>query len=413
MDNHMMTANISLKKNSGNAMEDLLVDLLNSLSAVKELSELSCQAGCEELLIKQALAALVHNQDMERCSFFRLVGDNVLRNVTGLSYFETFEDEEHTDIPQQFKIGEGIIGLAAELKSLQHCHNSQEDERIALSEKQVKSRLPGSIISVPVFAANLELIGVLNISHPEPYFFSDWHVRLLEIYKNILGQLISNYRLLQQMEQEIANRTTKLEIAFKDIKRLKEHYENMSMLDQLTELYNRRYFYNQVELTMAGFTRYGQSMCLLILDIDHFKLVNDSYGHAFGDQVLKDVANALKQQVRNTDVLVRFGGEEFIIIFTNTSCPNGMIFADRIRKEIDQMEWRKDNFKVGVTMSIGMYCLDKDCCRPDTKPDIDQIIHFADTALYEAKKKGRNRVVMFCEDMMQGRLMTGQTKIPS
>ncbi len=396
-----MAEDTKTEDSADSGMADILVDLLSSLSAIKELSELGCQASSEDVLIKQALAALIHNQDMERCSFFRLTDDDVLINVTGLSYFETVEDEEYTECPQQFKVGEGIIGLAAETKTLQHCHNSQKDERFTMSESSVKARLPGSIISVPVFAANLELIGVLNISHPEPYYFTNWHIRLLEIYKNILGQLISNYRLFLKMEQQLEIRTAKLESAFKDIKRLKEHYENISVQDQLTGLYNRRFFYNQVDRMMAGYTRYGQSMCVLLLDLDNFKQINDNYGHAFGDRVLVDVANILKQQVRNADVLVRFGGEEFVIIFTNTSCHNGIIFADRIRKEVSELKWNQDNQTVIVTLSIGLYCLDKECYTPDTPPDIDQIIHFADTALYKAKEKGRNQVVKFREDMLK------------
>jgi len=221
---------------------------------------------------------------------------------------------------------------------------------------------------------------------------------LLEIYKNILGQLISNYRLFQKMEEQISVRTSKLESAYKNIKRLKEHYKDMSMLDQLTGLYNRRYFYNQVERTMAGYSRYGQAICVLILDIDHFKRVNDNYGHSFGDRVLIDVANVLKQQVRTCDVLARFGGEEFVIIFTNTSCANGMMFSDRIRHEIKQLEWLQERKKISITMSIGLCCLDKKCCKSSNNPDIDQIIHNADMALYEAKAKGRDRVVLFCKD---------------
>ncbi|WP_235185855.1 sensor domain-containing diguanylate cyclase [Methylomarinum vadi] len=381
-------------------MEDIIVDLLNSLSAIKELSEVNYHVKSEEELLKKALSALIHNQDMERCSFFMINDEGMLENLTGLSYFEIVEDTQETVQPLQFKVGEGIIGLAAEKKTLQHCHNCLEDERFAICSAQEKGKLPGSIISVPVFSDNVELIGVLNISHPEPYYFTDWHIRLLEIYKNMLGQLMTNYRLFHVMEQQITARTAKLEKAYQDIKRLKDHYENISVLDQLTGLYNRRYFYNQIELTMAGYERYGQSMCLLVLDIDHFKLINDSFGHSFGDQVLVDVATTLKRHVRNADVLVRYGGEEFVIIFTNTSCSNGLIFAERIRNEINQQTWWKDQHQVTVTMSIGLYCHDQSSNQDGQKPDIDNIVHYADIALYEAKKRGRNQVVKFSEELL-------------
>lgn len=217
----------------------------------------------------------------------------------------------------------------------------------------------------------------------------------------MLGQLITNYRLFQQMEEQISKRTVKLEQALIDLKSLKEHYESISMLDQLTGLYNRHYFYEQVEHALANTKRYGQSLCLLILDLDQFKFVNDDYGHGFGDEVLKKVSKALQQQVRESDILVRFGGEEFIVIFTNTNCNNGHVFAERIRKNIGSLRWEKEGFS--QTMSIGLYCLNNECCGKDNADviSIDNLIHYADTALYQAKKQGRNRVVTFSKDMLK------------
>lgn len=382
----------------GNNLEEFIVDLTNSLSAIKDLSELSYHAENEQELLKNALLALIQNQDMERCSFFVLQDDGLLTNVAGLSSSEASQHSLESFKPKQFKLGEGIIGLAAQTRVLQHCQDCRHDERFVSDSLLADPNSPGSVISVPVFSIKSELIGVLNISHPEPYYFTDWHVRLLDIYKNMLGQLISNYRLFHAMEQQIALRTSKLESAYDDIKRLKEYYENISVLDQLTGLYNRRYFYNQIEHLMAAYKRYGQDMCLLMLDIDHFKSLNDSYGHAFGDQVLIDVASVLKCQTRQADVLVRFGGEEFVIIFTNTSCDNGLVFAERIRQAINDLEWRRDDKTIKLTISIGVFCCNK-CSPPEEDRNIDEIVHYADLALYEAKKQGRNRVVKFIKEM--------------
>ncbi len=382
-------------------LDYIFVDLLNSLSAIKQLSELDCQVGSEEELLKSALTILIQNQDMDRCSFFLLNPENELVNVTGLSFSETQQDLFDNFKPQKFKIGEGLIGLAAEKKDLQHCQNCMEDERFVDKKQWAGKKIHGSIISVPVFASDQELLGVLNISHPEPYHFTEWHIRLLEINKNLLGLLISNYRMLQNMEQMLNDRTSKLEKAFVEIKTLKEHYENISIRDPLTGLYNRRYFYERVENTLAGYDRYGQSLCILMLDIDYFKMINDTYGHAFGDQVLKDVAVALNSQVRNADVLVRFGGEEFVIVFTNTDCRKGMVFSERVRETVAALSWNRNDKDINVTLSIGLYCLDSDCCQEEKKSNIDKIIHFADTALYQAKKRGRNRVVEYISEMEQ------------
>ncbi len=389
-------------------LENVFVDLLSALSSIKELSVLGCQHDDEESLIKHALAALVHNQDMERCSFFKLVDDDRLVNVTGLSYLETIDDEEYeaSTQPQEFKVGEGLIGVAAKTRTLQHCHNSATDERFSREGNGKNARLPGSIISVPVFTANLELAGVLNVSHPEPYFFTEWHVRLLEVYKNIFGQLITNYRLIRSMESEIAARTAKLQSAYEEIKSLKDYYQNISVLDSLTGLYNRRYFYDQMKVVLANYRRYHQPLCVLLLDLDHFKAINDSHGHDMGDKVLVVISDILRREVRANDILVRFGGEEFVIVFTNTSCKNGLRFAERIRRKISEALVTIEGETVQVTASIGLFCLDKDCqfdCCDEKLGDdhaevVSKIIKFADAALYHAKAKGRDQVVRYCKD---------------
>lgn len=382
---------------AGFGMQDLIVDLLNSLSVVKKLSEISCQVEDEKILIRQALTSLIQNQDMERCSFFMLDSEALLTNVTGLSVADLTDSHAWVNKPLQFKIGEGIIGAAAASGSIQHCQNCHEDVRFAMAGDKPQSL--GSIISAPVFTLHNALIGVLNVSHPQPYYFTDWHLRLLEVYKNMLGQLITNRRLFQQMEIQIASRTAELERLVTETKRLKDHYASMSMHDQLTGLHNRRYFYDQVEIAIAQHKRYQSPFCLLVMDIDHFKSINDRFGHVFGDQVLIGVAEALKQQVRNTDILVRFGGEEFVVIFTNTSCDNGQTFAERIRNQIKTLQWQSGDQPVRITLSIGLHCTSLECCEPELQLDIDQIIHCADLALYSAKANGRDRVVVFGEDM--------------
>jgi len=394
-----MTTTLTPKSNLG--MQDLIVDLLSSLSAVQELSELDCQAGDEKQLIKNALSVLIQNQDMERCSFFLLDKDDCLTNLTGLSAHDVDNQSSPNYKPLRFKIGEGIIGAAAQTGEMQHCKDCQQDARFFSSIKQDPNLLPGSIISVPVFVTGEELIGVLNISHPQPHHFTEWHTRMLGIYKNMLGQLITNFRLFRQMEAQIEKRTAKLEKALVDLETLKEHYENISMIDPLTSLYNRRYFYIQAEIAIANTKRYGQSLCMLILDLDHFKKVNDDYGHGFGDTVLINVSKTLRQGMRDGDILVRFGGEEFVIIFTNTNCTNGKIFANRIRQSVEALTW-EDMPGFNQTISVGLYCLSAECCGVDKTIDIDALIHYADIALYQAKEQGRNQVVTFSQDMLEG-----------
>jgi diguanylate cyclase (GGDEF)-like protein len=374
-------------------IQDIIVDLLNSLSAVKELSELNHQASNEKELVFKALSILIQNQDMERCSFFVLDEQQNLVNLTGLSSEEYSGAEKINLAPLKFKIGEGVIGQAAKTGKIQHCKNCKEDPLFSNSMSQVNGILPGSVISVPVSEAK-GLIGVLNISHPDANYFSEWHIRLLQIYKNMMGELIINYRLPRQIEEQIAVRTTMLEAALENMKQLKKYHESMSMLDELTGLYNRRYFYMQIEAALARSKRYKQPLCLLVLDLDHFKAINDTYGHGFGDIVLKDVASSLKEEIRESDILARFGGEEFVIAFTDIDSKKGKLFAERIRKRIASLAWKVQGQEVKITTSIGVHCLTEEALKQDNF-DIDALLNYADQALYAAKAKGRNRVVFF------------------
>lgn len=375
-------------------IQDIIVDLLNSLSAVKELSELNHLAGNEKELIFRALSILIQNQDMERCSFFVLDEEQNLVNLTGLSSREVTGSERINRTPLKFKIGEGIIGQAAKTGKIQHCKNSREDSRFLSTLSQANDNLPGSIISVPVSEIN-GLIGVLNISHPDADYFTEWHIRLLQIYKNMMAELIVNYRLPRQIEAQIAVRTKMLESALEHMKQLKKYHESMSMLDELTGLYNRRYFYLQIEAALARSKRYQQPLCLLILDLDYFKTINDTYGHGFGDTVLKDVASSLKEEIRESDILARFGGEEFVITFTDIDEKKGKQFAERIRNKIASLVWNVNDNEVKITTSIGVHCLVNEALKEDSF-DIDALLNYADKALYAAKAGGRNKVVFYC-----------------
>lgn len=393
----MVSANMLLNLNKdwdGTNVQDLIVDLVNALSAVRSLSEISCEMADEKTVIRLALSCLLSNQDIERCSFFIFDEDNLLSNVTGVSVDEQNGSESPaSQSTMSFRMGEGIIGTAAATGEMQHCSNCFEDTRFTLGHDT--ENMPGSILSAPVFTLHKELIGVLNVSHSEPDFFTVWHMRLLQVFSNILGQLITNRRLFQQMEMQIASRTAELERLVDETRRLKDYYVSMSMQDQLTGLHNRRYFYDQVELAFAQHNRYEYPFCLLMMDIDHFKHINDEYGHAFGDEVLITVAGALQKLVRNTDILVRFGGEEFVIIFVNTSCDNGKTFAERIRDNIKNLKWQIADKQIQLTISIGLYCMVPESGNDKQYNDIDQIIHCADTALYKAKANGRDRVEVF------------------
>lgn len=161
--------------------------------------------------------------------------------------------------------------------------------------------------------------------------------------------------------------------------------ERLSNIDPLTGLYNRHNFSKIFDRELTRFNRYGQEFCIVLLDIDFFKRVNDTYGHNIGDDVLVDVGQILREQIRQVDIVARWGGEEFIVLITAGINNGGTLLAERIRKAIEGHKFPG----VGkVTMSLGI-------AEVQSKDTLSVITARADQALYKAKETGRNKVVVY------------------
>lgn len=167
---------------------------------------------------------------------------------------------------------------------------------------------------------------------------------------------------------------------------LQQKLQDLAATDPLTGLYNRRHVFEILHQELKRYERYRESFALILIDADHFKLVNDSYGHAAGDATLRFIAETCMASVRETDVVGRFGGEEFIILLPHTTGDEAMVVAERIRLAMHDSE--KSGEAASVTLSLGV---------ADAGPDnatFDAILKSADDALYAAKRDGRDRVAM-------------------
>ena len=164
--------------------------------------------------------------------------------------------------------------------------------------------------------------------------------------------------------------------------------EFMSVLDGLTGLYNRRQFEIGLEQEFNRTKRHPSDFSLAILDIDFFKKVNDTYGHQYGDYVLKTVADLMKAAFRKTDLLYRYGGEELIMIMPETHIEGAIIPVQRLRRSIEDYNFEYNGVKAKVTASIGLTMNYQDLNSPA------EILKSADEALYKAKESGRNRVIL-------------------
>ena len=172
-----------------------------------------------------------------------------------------------------------------------------------------------------------------------------------------------------------------------DIRSAKERYEFLAATDPLTGCLNRRSLLDRLEGEFERARRYGLALSVLMVDIDHFKQVNDTHGHLVGDEVLRNVGALLRQELRNVDVIARYGGEEFIAVLPETPFDGARVLADRIRAAIAARPFKSDEGEFTVTASIGVTALNKD--EMQTPEDV---LARVDEALYRAKNSGRNQV---------------------
>jgi len=181
-----------------------------------------------------------------------------------------------------------------------------------------------------------------------------------------------------------------LKFAYQDVleRSAQEDLYCNAVRDPLTGTYNKRFFMERAEHEIAYAGRHGSPLTLLIFDLDHFKQINDSYGHPAGDAVLTELAGRVDNTLRSEDVFARYGGEEFVVLMRNTPMPEAIGIAQRLRRAISDKPVSHDGQQIQVTVSIGVS--DYDTSLSST---VDALIARADTNLYKAKTLGRDRVV--------------------
>ncbi len=221
-----------------------------------------------------------------------------------------------------------------------------------------------SVLAAPIVVER-QLVGIVRLNGFEPGLFSVGDLRVLESLSVLASLALENLQLLGRLQEG-------------------------AIRDNLTNLYTHRFFQERLADEILREGRYQTDFCLLLLDVDHFKRYNDTYGHAAGDQVLVRVAQILQQSVRPVDLVARYGGEEFIVILPQMSLPQAREMAEQIRQRI-----AAESFNFGaeaaaqesVTVSIGVSGF------PHEATIASQLIRVADTRLYQAKQSGRNRVI--------------------
>lgn len=186
---------------------------------------------------------------------------------------------------------------------------------------------------------------------------------------------------------------TDIGIAQTELKEAMECLHESSNRDGLTGMYNRRYLEQRLSAEFDRVIRYEAELSFIIFDLDHFKRVNDTYGHLAGDEVLCEVSARINALLRTADVLGRYGGEEFCVILPATPLEGAMILAERIRQVVEKKSVKFNDIEISVTVSIGVVQ------SSIQNKKYEELIHQADLALYYGKKNGRNRVTCYTPDL--------------
>lgn len=220
------------------------------------------------------------------------------------------------------------------------------------------------------------------------------------------GQLATQFNTLNQQlndancqlqsrvdsaDQQLKKNIVALQAQKKELRLMSDKFLKLAITDDLTNLYNRRYFEEQLEKEISLTHRHGDTVSIIITDIDHFKAVNDTYGHARGDEVLREMAATLRNRIRKTDIVCRIGGEEFVIICKRADKNTAIEIAETLRQTIQELPIPIAHTTVHITVSSGIATLTTE----NFKHYADKLYHFADVALYYSKENGRNAVTHY------------------
>jgi diguanylate cyclase (GGDEF)-like protein len=258
--------------------------------------------------------------------------------------------------PPEISLG-GIAGSALKEGKGVRIYEVKDDPRYIPGLEGAHSEM-----AVPMISQG-KTIGVLNAESRKVGAFSEQDQKIFSILASSAAMSLENASLHQKMEE-------------------------LTIIDELTGIYNYRYFVQKLTNELKRARRYHQSLSLLMIDIDWFKRYNDNYGHLFGNLILSDLAKVIKICIRDTDVLIRYGGEEFVVILPQTEKEDARNIGERIRSKVEQAQFeeKEKKFKVSLTVSLGVATF------PENGTEPEELVRSVDQALYLAKGKGKNLI---------------------
>lgn len=271
--------------------------------------------------------------------------------------------------------------------TLEHLDNIEEiDIRVELSDDLKEYELLNPSLLIIEDVPNLKDI-LMTTKFKVPVLFVG------DVINDVTIRAMSYDYIQQPINKDI------LVVRIKSLLKIKEYHDKInevSTTDELTGLHNRKYLQERLDAEISRARRYKTPLSCLLFDIDFFKVVNDMYGYEWGDVLLRNLSDKLKNMIRKEDVLTRYGDEEFIVILPNTSEDNAFLFAERFRRDIEKMEFipagEEERHPITVSGGISTYP-----CLKNVEEDANTVIRYAEHALYNAKKRGKNKIVQFSQ----------------
>jgi len=259
----------------------------------------------------------------------------------------------------RFAQNAGLVSMVVQNRCALPYRGEYEAGRQVVLTKRLPWPTHPSLLVLPLLMHERAL-GTLILGAKRRHAFSDAARPTLEVLASHLAVSLSNARMVHKLE-------------------------TMATTDGLTGLFNKRAMLESAEQKIAAAARFHRKLAVLVVDIDFFKKVNDTHGHDVGDVVIKGLGQVLERQKRNTDVVARFGGEEFVVLCEQTDENGAMLLAERIREELEKTSFRTPNGAVAVTCSVGLSTF------PEAGPGWEGLFKAADEALYVSKRSGRNK----------------------
>ena len=277
-----------------------------------------------------------------------------IRVLAGLEDTEYQEKVNNNEIScRSFKPGEGIAGRVFMTSQPMIVNNIREDDLFIKSETSYVR----SIACIPMVVYS-DVIGVINVTNKKKgKEFTDEDVEMLKAVADQAAVAVNKAQLW-----------------------------DMAVTDSLTGLYVRRYFMVKLQEEIHRAERYNKPLSVVMVDLDRFKKINDTYGHDAGDRALKTISQFFQKNIRDIDAIGRYGGEEFVMLIPDADKKAAFCLAERLRKELAKVKL-EDLPPITISLGIATY--------PSDGTDIEELIKKADAAMYEAKRKGRNRAVKF------------------